>query len=49
MTHKVITTITIDERTKKLVDHFAKKRSLSRSSSIRMILNEYLSNLTGEQ
>jgi len=47
MTNKIITTITIDEKTKQLLDEFAQSRSLSRSSSIRMILNEYLHKLEG--
>lgn len=42
MVKKIITTITIDERTKQALDDFAQNRSLSRSASIRMILNEYL-------
>lgn len=48
MTKKLITTITMDERTKQALDDFATSRSLSRSASIRMILNEYLHEKQGD-
>ena len=38
---KNICCISIDEKTKKLLDEFSKNHSISRSASIRMIVNEY--------
>lgn len=35
------TCLTIDDNTKKLIDEFGKKHSLSRSATIRLIINEF--------
>ncbi len=41
MTLVDITTITLDAKTKSLLDEYAHKHSISRSATIRLLVNEY--------